>query len=128
MVLKVGLAAVLSLTAVAGHVLPRQAPSCAIIPSDFRTDCGSTASTSTSCEASGCCWSPVSDGGAWCYQPTPRTVQRPSIPSRADIDAFVQTQLPYAKSHLEANLSPAGAKPGAVVAATTGLFSPVPSS
>ncbi|RKO89116.1 Six-hairpin glycosidase-like protein, partial [Blyttiomyces helicus] len=127
MVLKVGFLASLSLSVVYAHVLPRQAVSCPILSSDERIDCGSVASSVSSCEASGCCWSPVTDGGPWCYETTPLSFNRPTIPKRADIDAFIGNYLPFAVKGLEANIGGVGAPgahPGAVVAATSGDHSP----
>jgi len=52
------------------------APSCGTPPAAGRVDCGSVGTTQASCEAGGCCWSPLSPNPhnePWCFvaPPTP---------------------------------------------------------
>ncbi|GJJ68419.1 glucoamylase [Entomortierella parvispora] len=90
---------------------------CSDLPSDSRLDCGSIGSTESTCTASSCCWTPVYDGGAWCYYTSPSNSTRPAAPDRNTIATWLNNQYSYSVTQLLNALAPPGAVAGAVVAA-----------
>ncbi|KAF9274299.1 glycoside hydrolase 15 protein [Linnemannia elongata] len=91
--------------------------SCTVLANDVRLDCGTVASSQSSCIAAGCCWTPAYDGGAWCYYPTPTNTTRPTAPDRSTIAAWLSSQYSYSVTQLLNALSPSGTVAGVVVAA-----------
>ncbi|ORX59825.1 Six-hairpin glycosidase [Hesseltinella vesiculosa] len=90
---------------------------CPTIDDALRMDCGTVASTQSSCLAAGCCYAPTSDGSPWCYQTTPVNSARPTPPSQSTVSSWVSSQYTYSVSALLNNLTPSGTQTGCVVAA-----------
>ncbi|KAF9307048.1 glycoside hydrolase 15 protein [Podila horticola] len=94
-----------------------QRDTCTVIASDDRLDCGTIASSQSSCIAAGCCWTPAYDGGAWCYYPSPSNTTRPTAPDRNTIATWLGSQYSYSVTRLLGALGPSGTVAGVVVAA-----------
>ncbi|KAI8069295.1 Six-hairpin glycosidase-like protein [Gongronella butleri] len=107
----------LALAVVQASPLLHKRATCTAIDDALRMDCGTVASSESSCTSAGCCWSATSDGSPWCYYPTPINTTRPAAPDQATVKSWLDSQYTYSVAQLLKALSPSGTKTGCVVAA-----------
>jgi len=70
------------------------ADTCSSVATSDKVDCGQVGSTQSTCEASGCCWSPDNSGGnvPWCFY---KKGQNPSCPI-----AYTSKDAPFSDSEV----------------------------